>query len=206
MGQRGGHGSERPASLLGGLDEQTTIRLFNIGTANDGADGSVDIYIRGGGDETVNHPHTTATPFDGTWHHVLFVQDGSTAKVYVDGVLDAIELNTGDNPLPVDTVSIGGIRRAAASHFVTGLIDDVKLWDQALSADPRGGGGCSSCCRWWRAQHRLRFLPRHGWAPSEDAAAADPPLTEAADIGYTNLLTANGHTVTRVLSQDDPLG
>ena len=43
------------------------------------ADGSVDLYIRSGA--ALNHPHTTATPFDGTWHHILFVQDGATATV-----------------------------------------------------------------------------------------------------------------------------
>jgi hypothetical protein len=39
-------------------------------------------------------------------------------------------------------------------------------------------------------------------APSPDAAAAG--LTSAADIGYTDLLTANGHSVTRYLTKNDP--
>ena len=38
-------------------------------------------------------------------------------------------------------MSIGGIRRAAPSHWVTGLIDEVKIWDVALTADQAAAEG-----------------------------------------------------------------
>ena len=117
--------------------------LFNIGTANNGADGTVDLYIRGAGD-TLNHPHSTAEAFDDTWRHVAWVQDGATTVLYIDGVADATAFPNSLNGVrfagdqAINTTSIGGIRRAAASHWVTGLIDDVSLWKVALSAEEVG--------------------------------------------------------------------
>ena len=46
--------------------------LFNIGTRNNGSDGTIDIYIRGAG-PTVGHIFSTAEPFDDEWHHVVFL-------------------------------------------------------------------------------------------------------------------------------------
>jgi hypothetical protein len=40
--------------------------------------------------------------------------------------------------------------------------------------------------------------------PSANAAAAPASFTQAPDVGYTQLLAANGHTVTRFLSKDLP--
>ena len=125
--------------------------LFNIGTRNNGADGTVDIFIRGAG-PTVNHLHSTAEPFDGEWHHVVFVQDELERRIYVDGELDDLEIpakpeSGWDN---IDATTIGGILRGSAGYWVTGLIDDVGIWKRALSADevselnasgiPQGGG------------------------------------------------------------------
>ncbi|MCP4839633.1 MAG: LamG domain-containing protein, partial [Planctomycetes bacterium] len=50
--------------------------LFNIGTKNNGSNGTIDIYIRGiGGGPIVGHIFSTAEPFDDEWHHVVFVQE-----------------------------------------------------------------------------------------------------------------------------------
>lgn len=112
--------------------------LFNLGTHNTGADGSVDLFFRqtAGGDNlgTVNHVHTIGQPFDGTWHHVVFTQDETGARaIYIDGVRDELAID----PKPpgnwaLNTTTIGGILRASPSHWVTGLIDEVALWKREL--------------------------------------------------------------------------
>lgn len=114
--------------------------LFNLGTHNTGANGSVDIYIRndtgviGGG----NHLYSTATAFDFiNWHHILYVQRDvgggqMRAQLYVDGVLDPVVIPP-VRPMTVNAVAIGGIRRASPSAWFTGLIDEVAVWDRALS-------------------------------------------------------------------------
>jgi hypothetical protein len=49
--------------------------LFNIGTDNGGVSGAIDLYIRQGGWPTVGYIYSTAEPYDGEWHHVVFVQE-----------------------------------------------------------------------------------------------------------------------------------
>lgn len=109
--------------------------LFNLGTDSTGASGRADIYIRQAGWTDVNHIKTTAEPYDGTWHMVTFVQqvDGSR-KIYVDGVADELEIPAKPaGTWNLNDTTIGGILRASASHWVTGLIDDVAIWKRALS-------------------------------------------------------------------------
>ncbi len=184
-----------------------TTPLFNLGTANDGADDSLDVYIRTvDNGNPYNHPHTTGMPFDDTWHHIAWSQAGGFATIYIDGVADGLVLETeileygGD----MDTTSIGGIRRADPSHWVTGLIDEVKIFDVALTAEEvAADAGVDPAPA--PAALDIVFVSFHDTdGPSEAAAAADPPLAEAADKGYTDLLTANGHNVTRWLTRDDP--
>jgi len=115
--------------------------LFNIGTHSGGTDGSVDIYIRTDGGTVIpgDHRHTTAIAFDDTWHHIAYVQrdvgNGSMiAAVYVDGVRDAVTI-TPVRPLTPQTTSIGGILRGSPSAWFTGFIDEVAVWDRALSPE-----------------------------------------------------------------------
>ena len=111
--------------------------LFNIGTRNNGSDGTIDIYIRSiGGGPTVGHIFSTAEPFDDEWHHVVFVQDNLARSIYVDGVLDDLQIGPKvEGDTAVDATTIGGILRGSASHWVTGLIDEVAIWKRALSAE-----------------------------------------------------------------------
>ena len=113
--------------------------LFNIGTDSGGASGSIDFYIRQSGWPTVNHIKSTAEPYDGEWHHVVFVQEGGERRVYVDGELDELEIVAKPaGTFRVNDTTIGGILRSSASHWVTGLIDDVAIWNRALSDDEVG--------------------------------------------------------------------
>jgi hypothetical protein len=113
--------------------------LFNIGTDSGGASGSIDFYIRQSGWPTVNHIKSSAEPYDGEWHHVVFVQEEGERRVYVDGELDDVSLVAKpDGTFNVNDTTIGGILRSSASHWVTGLIDDVAIWNRALSDDEAG--------------------------------------------------------------------
>jgi hypothetical protein len=110
--------------------------LFNIGTHNTGADGTLDLFIRQSGWTAVNHLHTTAEAFDDQWHHVVFVQNNLARAIYIDGKKD--DLVIADKPagtFNVNNTSIGGILRASAGSLVTGLIDDVALWKRALAEE-----------------------------------------------------------------------
>jgi hypothetical protein len=79
-------------------------------------------------------------------------------------------------------------------HNETLLIDNL-----VVNATAGSGGGAGA------APLNIIFVSFHETdEASADAAAADPPLTEASDKGYTDLLAANGHTVTRWLTRNDP--
>lgn len=113
--------------------------LFNIGTHNTGADGTVDIYIRNDAGATAgDHRHSAAWAYDGVnWHNIVFVQRDvgggqMRAQLWVDGVLDPVEI-TPVRPMTVQTTTIGAIRRAAASAWFNGMIDEVAVWNRALS-------------------------------------------------------------------------
>ncbi len=109
--------------------------LFNLGTANTGADGSVDFYFRQTGWTEVNHLHSVGQPLDGTWRHLVFVQqEDGTRAFYIDGVKDAVEIPAKEaGAWSVNTTTIGGILRANPTHWLTGQVDDVALWKRALA-------------------------------------------------------------------------
>ncbi|MDB4747271.1 LamG domain-containing protein [Akkermansiaceae bacterium] len=80
--------------------------LFNVGTANNANNGTVDIYIRNGG--SLNHPRSIGEAFDGTWHHVAWTAQGKVMDLYIDGVFDSqFDYNAINDFIPT-TTTIGG--------------------------------------------------------------------------------------------------
>jgi hypothetical protein len=73
---------------------------------------------------------------DGQWHHIGFVWDGSYRQLYVDGVLVA-EDTVALTALKPSTggMYIGVSKDRAPVTFFSGLIDDVRIYDVALSAE-----------------------------------------------------------------------
>ncbi len=104
--------------------------LFNLGTKNDGATGQLDCYIRPAG---MGHTFSDAEPFDDTWHHIAWVDEDGAARLYVDGVLDGGDFNYTRAELDLNTTTIGGILRGNPSHWFTGMIDDVQIYNHALT-------------------------------------------------------------------------
>ena len=70
---------------------------------------------------------------DNEWHHVAFTYDGTTIRLYVDGVedatLDAI-IDTG-----VDGETNVNIGSQLGGSLFQGLIDDVRIYDSALTPE-----------------------------------------------------------------------
>jgi len=120
--------------------------LFNIGTPQGGAGGQVDLFFRqqptqaeidqgygnfGGG----AHQLSSGTAYDGTWHHVVLVQqEDGTRTLFIDGAADGLAIAAKPAGLwNVNATSIGGILRLTAVSWVTALIDDVAVWKRPLS-------------------------------------------------------------------------
>ena len=79
----------------------------------------------------VNVTGTTPNPFDvSAWHNYVTSYDGTTAKIYVDGVLigsTAVGINTNGNNFYVGGSSYGG------SSF-TGAVDDLLIYNRVFTA------------------------------------------------------------------------
>ena len=120
-----------------------TDPMFDFGTHNTGLDGTVDIYIRNDtGGTSGDHRHSTAIAYDGTWHHVLYSQrnvgnGNMKAQMWIDGVLDPVVI-TPVRPLTANTTAIGALRRAGVSAWFIGSVDEVAVWNRALSAEEIG--------------------------------------------------------------------
>ncbi|HUG60474.1 MAG TPA: LamG-like jellyroll fold domain-containing protein, partial [Methylomirabilota bacterium] len=110
--------------------------LYNLGTKNDGADNTLDLFLRDVG--TPGHQFSFGTPLDGFWHHIVVTHNALDGRVrtFIDGVLDREDWTFKALVSPAfNTTSVGGILRAAPSHWVNGHIDDVALWKIILTPD-----------------------------------------------------------------------
>ena len=171
MWVKGGPQSDRRVFSEGSRSD--TNPLFNLGTQNSGTTGQFDVYIRPAG---LEHTHSVAEPFDDTWHHIAWVDANGTATLYVDGALDSGDFTYTRAALALNTTSIGGILRAAASHFFTGQIDDVRVYKRSLSekevkilagrlgaSNPDPANGATDVAR----------TPTLGWAPGAFVGAVN---------------------------------
>ncbi|MHC4506636.1 MAG: LamG domain-containing protein, partial [Planctomycetota bacterium] len=70
---------------------------------------------------------------DGRWHHVAGVYDGTRTYLYVDGKVDASVMTSGAIRPADHPICIGHNAARRGRHF-HGLIDDVRIYERALSA------------------------------------------------------------------------
>ena len=120
--------------------------LFNLGTDHYGTSASLDSFIRsdsgtvgpGTKNDASGHYLTVAAAFDDTWHNIVYVQravgPATNGALYVDGALDPTVPDP-VYPLTLNTTTIGGILRASPSSWFSGLIDEVAVWNRALTPD-----------------------------------------------------------------------
>ena len=81
---------------------------------------------------------------DGKWHHTVGVYDGNKLYLYVDGELDVSAPATGSMDRNGWEVLIGD-NAERPGRFWNGLIDDVRIYNYALTAEQirevMAGGG-----------------------------------------------------------------
>jgi hypothetical protein len=72
------------------------------------------------------------------WHFVIGTYDGSAQKLYVDGVLDSSAAVSGPIETNNEPLLIGKHRGCESQHF-DGVLDDVRIYNRALSEAEIGG-------------------------------------------------------------------
>ena len=77
----------------------------------------------------------TAIP-DNIWHHVAVTYESGTANLYIDGVLDNSKALASPTPNGSE-FAIGAIYidKANIQDFFKGDIDEIRVWDEALTLD-----------------------------------------------------------------------
>jgi beta-lactam-binding protein with PASTA domain len=119
------------------MKERGTNALSYALYANDGAPqpGGVAApagYVRASGfDQAVQG--TSALPLN-TWTHVATTYDGTTERIYVNGVLVATRAQTGGIAVGDQPLRIGGNGSFAGGEFFQGLIDEVRVYNRAKTA------------------------------------------------------------------------
>ena len=103
---------------------------------------------------TYNGSFGTAAIDDGQWHLIVGTTDGTTEKLFVDGVLDAQHTTTGTPPIQVNTfgMRIGSNPENTARDF-DGWLDETAVWNRALSTTEiaslySGGQGVALVNQW----------------------------------------------------------
>lgn len=112
----------------------TNTPLFAIGTAND-ASSHLRMYVRSDANTELLARFSQTNVFDDAWHHVVWTDRNGQARLYVDGNLDGTDFsyNRTGQTLTLNQTSVGAIQRAAASHWSHSTVDDVAVWNRALT-------------------------------------------------------------------------
>ncbi len=118
---KGGHGSETPGQNI------------NYGIFMTGSETITAMIETQSG---VDHAATSTSAYnDGQWHYAVMTYDGTTVRLYIDGAqvaskstAGAVPDNTGTQPVRV------GANSRAADRFFTGNVDEVRVWNRALTS------------------------------------------------------------------------
>ncbi|MBI4136833.1 LamG domain-containing protein, partial [Candidatus Roizmanbacteria bacterium] len=124
-------------TILGKRDASATEANYGLRNGTGANADEIEFYWA---TSTVWQVYTTnnANLSTSTWYHILATYDGTNVKIYKDGVLLTGTCTTGTcvTALAADNNTFG-IGRAGdyASEYMTGSIDEVKIYPFALTAD-----------------------------------------------------------------------
>lgn len=129
-----------PLVAKGRAEADGSTRDMNYFLGIDGSGHLVADFEEGaaGASPGLNHPITGATVLaTNTWYHAAATYDGSTWRLYVNGVADGV-LAVG-RPVRFDSIQRASIASAqdsagTAAGFFNGTIDEVRIWNVVRSA------------------------------------------------------------------------
>ena len=117
-----------------------------------GNTGKVAIWLRVNNttliDDTTSN--SVGVAFDNAWHHIVWTDTSGTAKLYIDGVLDATNYNYTYQAGTWDAVYLGTQNPLGANRF-NGSLDDVRIYNYVrtpaqIAWDYNRGGPVG----WWK--------------------------------------------------------
>ena len=138
---------------------QWSIRI-NTANARNTAGGLFSVYPNS---NAITDRQSVAFPTpvdDDQWHHVMFVNDGTDLKVYIDGVLDVTGTGKGRTLYNGNRTLRLGRLTASTTQKLIGNLDEVAIFSTALGlsdaqtiwngGSPSSLSSYSSLVSWWR--------------------------------------------------------
>ena len=78
---------------------------------------------------------STMYPIDGTWMHVAATFDGSTMRLYINGVEEANLPVPGGTTITINNVPLSIGAQSTPSRYYRGWVDDARVYHRALSPE-----------------------------------------------------------------------
>lgn len=121
----------------------TNLPIIVFGSPNNALTDRFRVLIRNAQNQNVMEGISNEVAFDNSWHHVTFVDNAGECSCYIDGILDSAvwQYNPGSGPgeagygtYPLNTATMGGLRRGTVCCNLTGEVDDLRIYKFAMTA------------------------------------------------------------------------
>jgi hypothetical protein len=175
------------ASSTGGTG-QFSVRISDGSEVTGGGDGNlISCAARVGGGNAAFKLATHATGLTaGTWYQFVAVFNTSTSRsIYLNGINGVTDLDSAVIATS-DRTSIGMLGDNSESHYISGHLAELAVYDYALSAADAAFFGGSLCPLLFRPERLLMYVPLGGAASPEtdrigglDFALSGPPTASA---------------------------
>lgn len=143
---------------FGSSTNNTPLFTFGTGSATRGQADRLRLYNRNAENFAMERL-SDASVFDGTWHHIAYVETSGSARLYVDGRLDTGNVDgrfgacgtrsASFGTFPLDVTSFGNVIRPSLCCFYQGLLDSVQIYGcEITEAEVQAifGGGTAAFC------------------------------------------------------------
>lgn len=125
-------GATSGATLISEADSAAGSSLAQL-QLNSPSAGDWKLYFRDDSGTALQVADTSGVWDDGEWHHLVGVNDAGTVSIYQDGqFVDGGPAPTG--AFVFDTRTFGAIRRDTPSNYANVKLDEIAVYDTALSA------------------------------------------------------------------------